>query len=90
MTPTSSLKLARAMDLCQLTTETPPLPQKKWGVISTGLLLADGTSMIPPKDVQAGVLANYGPNVLPKKNATMASISTGTARKEGDPGHVYP
>jgi hypothetical protein len=90
MTPTSSLELANAMDLCQITTESPPLPIKKWGLISTYLLLADGSSNIPPKDVQAGVLVDFGPNVVPKKNATMASISTGTARDEGDPGHVYP
>jgi hypothetical protein len=88
--PTSSLKLVKAMDLCQFTAESPPLAQKKWGVISSALLLADGSSAQLPKDMQVGVLADFGPNVLPKKGPTMASLSTGTARAEGDPGHVYP
>jgi len=88
--PTSSHKLVQAMDLCQITTEDPPLPKKKWGVISSSLLLADGSSAMLPKDLQVGVLADFGPNVLPKKGATMAALSTGTARAEGDPGHVYP
>ncbi|UQA61529.1 choice-of-anchor L domain-containing protein [Polyangium aurulentum] len=88
--PTSSLKLVKAMDLCQITTENPPHPQKKWGVISSSLLLADGSSASLPKDLQVGVLEDFGPNVKPKKGPTMAALSTGTARAEGDPGHVYP
>ncbi|MDC0749825.1 choice-of-anchor L domain-containing protein [Polyangium mundeleinium] len=89
-TPTSTLELVKAMDLCQFTTENPPLPQRKWGVISSHLLLADGTNAVVPKDVQVGVLANYGPNVLPKRGASMAALSTGTARDEGDPGFIHP
>lgn len=88
MTPTTSLALAKAMDLCQFTSENPPLPQKKWGVVATDLTLADGTST--PANVQVGVLANYGTNVTPKKGSTMASLSSGTARDEGDAGYVHP
>ena len=93
MTPTSSTDLIKAMDLCQFTTEAPPLPMKKWGVISTQILLADGTPFPSPNgsnNVQWGVLAQYGPNVLPQKGATMASLSSGTARAVGDPGYVHP
>ncbi|MDI1452059.1 choice-of-anchor L domain-containing protein, partial [Polyangium sp. 6x1] len=89
-TPTSTLELVKAMDLCQFTIENPPLKQKKWGVISSQLLLADGTNAVVPKDVQVGVLANYGPNVLPKRGATMAVLSTGTARDETDLGFIHP
>ena len=88
--PTSSDDLIHAMDLCQGTTESPPKPTKKWGVISTGLLLADGTNVSVPKDLQVGVLANYGTNVTPRKGPTMAAISSGTARDAGDPGFVHP
>ncbi|MFO0590857.1 MAG: choice-of-anchor L domain-containing protein [Polyangiaceae bacterium] len=88
VTPTFAGALAQAMDLCVFTTEEPPLPQKKWGVISAGLTLADGTSA--PLDVQVGVLASYGVNGAPKIGSTMAALSTGTARDEDDPGHVYP
>jgi hypothetical protein len=86
--------LIKAMDLCQFTTESPPLPMKKWGVIQTWLLLADGTSALPASDnVQAGVLTQFGPNVLPTWPLTagsMAAISSGTARASGDPGYVHP
>jgi hypothetical protein len=89
--PTSSDDLIKAMDLCQFTTESPPKPQKKWGVISTNLLRADGTSaMNSPKDLQVGVLSEYGPNVLPKKGSTMAALASGTARDLADPGYVHP
>lgn len=89
-TPTSSIELVKAIDLCQFTFENLPLPQRKWGVISSSLLLADGTSVTPPKDVQVGVLAEYGPYVKPIRGTTMAALSTGTARDESDPGHTYP
>ncbi len=87
-TPTTSLALAKAMDLCQFTSESPPLPQKKWGVVATDLTLADVTSA--PPNVQVGVLGSFGQYVTPKKGTTMASLSSGTARAEGDPGDVHP
>ncbi len=89
-TPTSSQELIQAMDLCNFTVENPPLPQKVWGVISSQLLLADGSSNVPPKDVQVGVLNNFGSNVLPQKDGTMAAISSGTARDETDVSYVHP
>ena len=89
-TPTSSDDLIKAMDLCQTTTLAPPKPMKKWGVIHTDLLLADGTKVIIPNDLQVGVLGKYGTNVTPRKGPTMAAISSGTARAVGDPGYVHP
>ena len=86
--PTAAMDLLRAMDLCRTADAAAPLPSKTWGVVSAELLLADGTPA--PSDLQAGVLAAYGPFVSPKKGATMAALSTGTARAEGDTGHVYP
>jgi hypothetical protein len=88
--PTSSDDLIKAMDLCQFTTASPPKPMKKWGVIHTDLLLADGTNAVAPKDLQVGVLDNYGTNVVPRKGPTMAAISSGTARDSSDPGYVHP
>jgi hypothetical protein len=89
-TPTSADELVQAMDLCQKTTEAPPLPQKKWGVIGAQLLLADGKAVPAPNDLQVGVLAGYGPNVKPLAGTTMAALSSGTARAPGDPGYVHP
>jgi len=88
--PTSSTELVQAMDICNFTTANPALPDRIWGVISANIVLADGTSNLIPKDVQLGVLANYGMNVAPKKGNTMAALSTGTARDENDPQHMYP
>lgn len=89
-TPTAADALLQAMDLCRFTTEDPPLAQRTWGVISSALVSADPASPELPHDVQAGVLAGYGANVLPAKGPTLAALSSGTARDEGDPGHVYP
>jgi hypothetical protein len=87
-TPTAS-DLAKSMELCQFTTQSPPLAQRKWGVLAAQLLAADQVST-PPQAIQTGVLANYGPNVLPRKYTTMAALSSGTARDQGDPGWVQP
>lgn len=84
--PTSALDLVKAMDLCVFVPEEGP----GWGVVSAELAMADGSTAALPDDLQVGVLADYGPFVLPKVGATMAALSSGTARDEGDPGHVYP
>ena len=88
----SSLKLVKAMDLCVTTLENPAtLKDKTWGVISSDITLADGTKVpVAPKNIQLGVLPSFGPNVNPQYGETMAAISTGTARREGDPGYVHP
>jgi hypothetical protein len=87
--PTSADNLVKAMDLCQTTTEDPPLSQKKWGVISAELMKADGTS-VAPKDIQVGVLSGYGTAVSPKVGANMAAMSSGTARDATDLGWEDP
>ena len=87
----SSTKLVKAMDLCVFTSEDPPmLKDKTWGVISSNITLADGTMAVAPKNIQLGVLPSFGPNVLPQYGETMAAISSGTARRDGDPGYVAP
>jgi hypothetical protein len=101
----SSDDLIMAMDLCQFTTENAAKPVRKWGVISTELLLADGTTALPMNNaappmtsLQVGVLANYGANVFPighandpTANPTMASLSSGTACDPSEsPLYVHP
>jgi hypothetical protein len=86
--PTAADDLIKAMDLCQFVSEVAPKPQRKWGVISTSLHLADGT--LAPKDLQVGVLGSFGASVVPQAGASMAAISTGTARSKSDPGFVTP
>lgn len=90
-TPTSASDLLRAMDLCRTADESPTLANKKWGVISSSLLLADQSTALSAGDnVQVGVLANYGQYVTPRKGGTMAALSSGTARDPGDAGYVHP
>lgn len=89
-TPTTALALVQAMDLCQETTEAPPLANKKWGVVSAELLLADRTKNPAPNDLQVGVLSSYGGSVKPLAGTTMAALSSGTARAPNDPGYVHP
>jgi hypothetical protein len=76
------------MDLCQFVSEVAPKPQRKWGVISTSLHLADGT--LAPKDLQVGVLGSFGASVVPQAGATMAAISSGSARSANDSGFHSP
>jgi hypothetical protein len=92
----TSNDVAQAMDLCQFTSQNPPLPQKKWGVIGTQQLLANGT--VPNmtqinniQDFQTAILTEYGlGGVVPKKGPTMAGQSSGKMRDQSDPGYVNP
>ena len=94
-TNVSGNDLARAMELCQFTTANPPLPQRKWGVISAEQVFADGTvpnagQLSTIQNWQSAVLTDYGSNVAPRAGNTMAAIGTGRTRDAGDPGFVNP
>ena len=87
--------LARAMDLCQTTTANPPLATKKWGLISGTQVLADGstptgTALTDIQNKQSAVLVNFGTTITPRKNQTLAGLSTGMMRDANDPGWVIP
>ncbi|MGH7740880.1 MAG: FlgD immunoglobulin-like domain containing protein [Candidatus Eiseniibacteriota bacterium] len=84
----TALTLANAMDLCQSTTLAPPLPMKKWGLITAELLQASGT--LAPAPVQEAAMTHFGANVFPVSNLTMAAISSGTARSTGQADVVSP
>ncbi|MEZ4326853.1 MAG: choice-of-anchor L domain-containing protein [Polyangiales bacterium] len=86
--PIGPLDVMRAMELCQYTSESPPLAQRRWGVVSASLHLADGSGV--PTGSQVGVMTAYGPNVTPRAGATFAALSSGTARAPSDPGYVAP
>jgi hypothetical protein len=85
---------AAAMGICQTTTETPPVGQNKWGLISAQQLLANGTvpgagTLSNLQNFQTAVLANYGTGgILPTEGATMAGLSNGRMRDENDAGFV--
>ena len=72
------LDYARAMDLCQ----TATLTEKKWGVISAELTLADGTGT--PAPIARAVRPRFGSGVLPQGGVNMVLLSTGAAAGIGD------
>ena len=82
-----------AMDICQFTTANAPLPMKKWGVIAATQTHADGSAATAAEaqNNQTAIKTSFGTGgVVPKKNATLAVISSGKARAAADPGWVSP
>jgi hypothetical protein len=80
---TAPIDYAKAMDLCQTTTMT----DKKWGVISATLTLADGAGA--PDTKSHAIRTKFGTNVLPKGGTSMAVLSTGAAAGKGDTNPGY-
>jgi hypothetical protein len=75
---------ARTIELCQFTTESPPLPMKVWGVLDAAYTRADGLSA--PDPIQIGIQPGWGPNVHPQGGASLLAISSGHARTDSQPG----
>ncbi len=93
----TAAQMAQAMDICQTTTANPSLPQKKWGLITSLQLHANGSvfSAIDLTNVQGfqnAVLTGYGTSAgnNPKRGSTMAGMSTGRMRDKGDAGYIAP
>ncbi len=84
--------VAKAIDLCQFTTATPPPGQKKWGVINAEFLLANGSApsaaqLATFQNWQAAILQDYGTGgIVPKNGPTFAGLSSGKMRDQGDAG----
>lgn len=78
-----ALNFARAIDLCQFTTENPPDPKdRRWGVISAKFSLADGTGT--PSSVSRAIRPDFGDVIKPQKAKQMAVLSSGHAASQGD------
>lgn len=77
---------AKAIDLCQTTTESPASKKdRKWGVLSSKYVSADGLSPRTP-GLQVGLLDKFGMNVKTRLGASMLGLSTGHMRTPGQPG----
>ena len=74
---------AKAIDICQ----TATMQEKKWGVISATLTLADGTGA--PAAIAQSVRDKFGSGVMPKGGVKMAEFSTGAAAGKGDTNPNY-
>jgi len=76
-TSQNPLDYAFAIDLCQVTTENPPLKNKVWGIISADLTLATGSGTPDPQ--QHAIVTSFGSVLGPKKNSNFVLLSTGEA-----------
>ncbi|HEU0036744.1 MAG TPA: choice-of-anchor L domain-containing protein [Kofleriaceae bacterium] len=75
---TNAVDFAKAIDICQEATAA----DKKWGVISAKLTLADGTGV--PVAKSHAVRPRFGSGVLPQGGVSLALLSTGAAASKGD------
>ncbi|MCA9580721.1 MAG: putative metal-binding motif-containing protein [Myxococcales bacterium] len=73
---------AQAIGLCKVATDV------SWGLLSAKYVKADGTTGMNPKS--HGLLPNFGPNVSPLEGTRMLALSSGTARRPGDPNYYPP
>jgi hypothetical protein len=74
---TDPFSYAQAIDLCQTTTETPPIANRVWGVINAQLLLADGTGT--PAAPSRSIRPNFGTGNFPRFGSSFVLLSTGNA-----------
>ncbi|HEY4178995.1 MAG TPA: MopE-related protein [Kofleriaceae bacterium] len=79
----NAMDYAKAMDICQTATMT----EKKWGVISAKLTLADGSGT-PSNNAQA-IRDHFGTGVHPQGGVNMALFSTGSAAGKNDTNPNY-
>lgn len=79
---------ARAIDLCQFTTENPPLSQRKWGVINSWLRRANDSGS--PNANSRSLRPNFGNNNAPQNSNRFAMMSSGFAAAPGqtNPNHA--
>ena len=81
--------LAAAMDLCVTAYDSSPLPQRRWGLL-TAELRRSPANAAAPDPLQVAVSDGFGDGFLPLGNATLAVLSTGTARDLDQPGYIAP
>jgi hypothetical protein len=85
------LAAAHAIDICKASTGPT-----SWGLVSAAWVLADGAPL--PTDPAAlanyhlghGLLGAFGPNNPAKVGKSLLVLSSGTARRPGDPGYQSP
>ena len=82
---------ARAIDLCQFTELNPVNPEDRtWGVISTGMFLADGS--VGASANSRSIRNGFGQFITPQAGQRLAVLSTGHAADSADtnPGFAQP
>lgn len=85
----NALDYATAIDLCQTTEENPADPaQRKWGVISAALSLANGAGT--PNANSRSIRFGFGPGVTPLGGTQLAVLSSGVAAANTPPNNTNP
>ncbi len=74
----NAIDYAKAIELCQETT----ISEKKWGVLSAKLVLANGSGT--PAAKSHAIRPKFGTNVAPRGGTSVALLSTGAAAGKGD------
>ncbi len=74
----NAMDFAKAIELCQETT----VSEKKWGVLSAKLVLANGSGT--PATKSHAIRPKFGTNVMPRGGTSVALLSTGAAAGQGD------
>ena len=79
---------ARALDLCQTTSESPPTPaERTWGVIDATLSQADGDGT--PQPVQRALRPGFGTYIDPEHGERLVVLSSGHAADLDDESPPY-
>lgn len=73
-----------ALGLCDTTTESAPLPERTWGLVSAAFALADGSGS--PVAASRAIRPSFGA-IVPGEGGAMVVLSSGHAAA---PGHVRP
>jgi hypothetical protein len=84
----NALDYAKAIDICQTTTENPALAQKKWGVISGAFHRANGANA--PAANSRSIRSGFGNNVPPLLGQRIGMLSTGVAAAQAAPNNASP
>jgi len=77
------LDYAKAIDICQTTTANATGANKRWGLISAELRLADGTGTPFPQS--HAIITSMGSVLGPRKNENFIFLSTGYAATPSQP-----
>ena len=80
---TNALDFAKAIDICQTSTEQ----DSKWGVISGSLSRTNGMGTPDPRG--HAVRPRFGTGLLPQGGVSLAILSTGAAAGKGDQNPAY-
>ncbi len=80
---TNAMEFAKAIDICQVTTEQ----DHRWGVIDAKISLTDGTGTVD-KEAYA-VRPRFGAGVIPQGGLSLAMISSGGAAARNDVNPSY-